>query len=134
MYSELGVLVCDDNPDDCFFLTRAFMRAGIDAQFSTVHGGEEAIEYLLGQCVHVGGRLPMLMLLDLKMPKVDGFGVLEWMRKHPSVRVVPVVVLSSSELPQDIDRAYELGCNAYIVKPHGSEEMDELYKGLPCSG
>src|SRR5690349_6929146 len=130
MYSHFCILVCDDNPDDCFFLTRAFLRVGINAQYSTVNSGEEAMEYLLGEGAHAGRRLPMLMLLDLKMPRVDGFGVLEWMRRQPSVKGVPVVVLSSSEMPQDVDRAYELGCNAYLVKPHGGGEMDEIVQAI----
>lgn len=130
VYSHFVILICDDNADDCFFLTRAFARGGINAQLDTAYGGKQAKEYLLGIGPYSNRRLPTLLLLDLKMPGFDGLQVLEWIRSHAALKGIPVIMLSSSELKEDVDRAFELGCNAYIAKPHGQDDMDGLVHGI----
>jgi CheY-like chemotaxis protein len=104
------VLVAEDSEDDLFLLTRAFRRAGLTHCLVPVADGEKAIEYLQGQ-----SPAPDLLLLDLKMPKVDGFGVLEWLQHRPELRM-PAIVYSTSEEPEDKQRAKQLGAADYLVK------------------
>src|SRR5947208_4646757 len=123
------VLIAEDDPGDCFLLQRAFTMAGVPATLHFVRDGQEAIDYLGGEAAF-GDRsahpLPDLMLLDLKMPRLNGFDVLEWLRKQPGLKRLLVTVLTSSDQPQDINRAYDLGANSYLLKPHNSQELSDL--------
>lgn len=126
MYRHVRILVAEDSEDDRYFLKRAFLKAGINAPMGFVEDGIKAIEYLGGKG-HFRDRadfpLPNLMIMDLKMPLVDGFGVLKWLREQPGLCQLPVLVLSSSQEPRDVDRAHELGANGYSVKPSNPGEM-----------
>lgn len=98
-----------------------------------VRDGEEAVAYLAGDGVYGDRRahpLPVLVLLDLKLPRRSGFEVLEWIRRHPMLRRLPVVVLTSSRETEDIDRAYSLGASSYIAKPVAHEGLLECVKTL----
>jgi len=106
------ILVADDSPEDRFLLGRAFARSGFGDVVSMVENGEAAIDYLSQK------PCPDLLLLDLKMPKVDGFDVLAWLQATPRLRELPVVVLSSSILPEDEAQAKALGAKDYLVKGH----------------
>jgi len=116
----MPILLVEDREDDVLLIKRAFEKAGIPQPVNVVRDGEEAKEYLAGQ-----GRfsnraehpLPWLVLLDLKMPKVDGFQVLTWLRGVPELRAMIVVVLTSSEAVRDVNEAYRLGANSFLVKP-----------------
>lgn len=123
MYRDVGVLVCDDSSEDALFLERAFRKAGINARLDAVTSGESALDYLLGRGTFTERKVPMLVILDVKMPGMDGFDVLAWVRGHPDLRKLPVLMLSSSGRDEDVDRAHELGCNAYAVKPHRLEDL-----------
>lgn len=125
------VLVAEDDPQDAFLLKRAFTRQGIDASVDFVCDGQEAIDYLEGEGSFAGQKkkLPSLLLLDLKMPRLNGFDVLQWLRGHAGLHRMPVVVLSSSALKRDVNRAYELGANSFIVKPG---ELTELQGLMEC--
>src|SRR6266852_4538612 len=104
-----------------FLLKRAFATARIPAIFQFVTDGQEAIDYLSGTNQYADRNeypLPDLMLLDIKMPRLDGFAVLDWLRKQPCLKRLPVTMFSSSDMEKDIDRAYELGANSFLVKPH----------------
>ena len=113
------VLLADDNEDDVLALRHALRRAGIDVPLQVVEDGEEAIAYLRGV-----GRfsnraefpLPDLFLLDLRMPKLDGFEVLEWLRQQPSLAPLRTIVLTASDDSFDVDRAYALGANSFLTK------------------
>lgn len=123
------VLIAEDDPSDVFLLQRAFTSAGIPANLHFVRDGQEAIDYLGGESKFADRGaypLPDLMLLDLKMPRLNGFDVLEWLRKQPGLRRLLVTILTSSDQARDIDRAYDLGANSYLLKPHGSQELSEL--------
>jgi len=123
------ILVAEDDPTDAFFLQRAFRRAGIPLMLHFVRDGQEAIDYLEGKGEFVDREthaLPQLLMLDLKMPRVDGFEVLAWLRKKRRLKELPVVIFSSSDEPEDARRAGELGANSYLVKPHSIEELMEL--------
>jgi CheY-like chemotaxis protein len=123
------VLVAEDDPSDVFLLQRAFAAASVPASLHFVRDGQEAIDYLTGEADYSDRAtypLPDLMLLDLKMPRLNGFDVLEWLRKQPGLKRMLVTILTSSDQARDIDRAYDLGANSYLLKPHGSQELNEL--------
>ena len=123
------VLIAENDANDVFLLRRAFAKAKVSAALHFVQDGQEAIDYLKGEAGfsdRVAHPLPDLVLLDLKMPRIGGSTVLEWIRQQTNLRSLPVIVLSSSNLQADIDRAYELGANSYIVKPHGHRELCEM--------
>jgi CheY-like chemotaxis protein len=123
------VLLVDDNPDDVLLMRRAFSATSVSAPLMVVNGGEAAINYLSGSAPYadrVVHPLPLLMLLDLKMPKVSGFDVLKWLRAQPSLKRLPVVVLTSSSDADDVNKAYDLSVNSYIVKPSSLKEIAEV--------
>src|SRR2546421_5940528 len=103
------ILVAEDDPYDAFLLKRAFIKAGIDVHMDFVEDGEETIHYLKGENGFSDRTLhpfPVLLLLDLKMPKMDGFDVLRWLKEQTGLKRLLVTVLSSSDHPEDINRAY----------------------------
>ena len=120
------ILLVEDREDDILLIQKAFAKAGISNPVHVVRDGEEAITYLSGE-----GPLPWLVLLDLKMPRKDGFEVLKWIRNVSGLRSVVVVVLTSSESVQDVNEAYQLGANSFLVKPLDFEnavQMGELIR------
>ena len=120
------ILIADDSDDDVHFIRRAFDRSGLINPIFVVNDGQQAINYLKGE-----GRfsnrdeypLPSLLLLDLKMPNKNGFEVLEWIRKQSSVKSLRVVVLTNSGMTSDINRAYRLGANSFMVKPVDKDQF-----------
>jgi CheY-like chemotaxis protein len=123
------VLIAEDDPSDVFLLKRAFTLAQVPATLHFVRDGQEAIDYLEGEAGfedRTKHPLPDLMLLDLKMPRLNGFDVLTWVRRRPGLKRLLVTVLTSSNQPDDINRAYDLGANSYLLKPHNSIELSEL--------
>src|SRR5437899_7130013 len=127
------VLIAEDDPSDVFLLQRAFNASGVPATLHFVRDGQEAIDYLGGEAKFADRGaypLPDLMLLDLKMPRLNGFDVLEWLRKQPGLKRLLVTILTSSDQARDIDRAYDLGANSYLLKPHGSHELTDLVNRL----
>lgn len=113
------ILLVEDNPTDQALTLRALRKGGIDYPVEVVHDGAEALEYLFCQGDYAGRAAdtpPLLMLLDLNMPKVGGFEVLRALRKDPRTRSVVVVILSSSSEERDLREAYDAGANSYVVK------------------
>jgi len=113
------VLLADDNADDVLALRHALRRAGIDVPLQVVEDGEEAIAYLRGVGKFSNRAefpLPDLLLLDLRMPKLDGFEVLEWLRQQPSLAPLRTIVLTMSDDVFDVDRAFALGANSFLTK------------------
>lgn len=128
------ILLVEDNPDDVLLLQRAFKKAGLSHSLQVVSHGEEAVDYLAG-----GGGFadraqhpfPALMLLDLQIPRRSGHEVLEWLRAQgEGLRRLPVVVFTSSREPRDINRAYELGANSYLVKPVSFDTLLDMVREL----
>ena len=127
------LLLVEDHPADVLLIRRAFKKAAIDIPIRAVGDGEEAIAYLSGAGVYADRDeypLPVLVLLDLKLPKKSGFEVLQWLREQPDLRRLPVTVLTSSKESSDIDRAYEFGANSYLVKPPAFDNLQELMRRL----
>lgn len=115
-------LLVEDDPNDVLMLEMEFRRAPLHIRLIAVEDGGEAAEYIEGKGVYANRRkypIPDVILLDLKMPRINGFEFLEWLRckSDRSHRFIPVVVMSSSGMREDIDRAYALGANSYLVKP-----------------
>jgi CheY-like chemotaxis protein len=129
MLNDVPILLAEDDENDICLMGRAFGRAGIPNPLQVVHNGQEAIDYLAGTgafAERTKHPLPGLMLLDLKMPWMDGFDVLKWLREHSEFDTMPVVVLTSSKLQADVDKSRQLGVYDYRVKPHGFDDLVRL--------
>ncbi len=127
------VLVADDNPDDIRLLQFAWARAKVSTPLHVLTAGEEVLDYLAGAGAFSDRRrfpLPRLLLLDLKMPRKDGFEVLEWIRSKPGVRRLPVLVLTASLHQQDVERALDLGASAFLIKPVELNRLIDLVKAI----
>jgi CheY-like chemotaxis protein len=128
-----AVLLVEDDPNDVFLTQRAFQKAGVANPLQVVNDGEEAVARL-SQMGRYGDRekypLPVLVLMDLKLPRKSGLEVLEWLRGQPGLRRLPVVILSSSKESGDVSRAYELGANSYLVKPVDFDSLLGMVKSL----
>ncbi len=126
MRRALNILVVEDNSDDVFLLEQAFRRAEARSRLISVPDGISALEYLTGQADYADRAIypvPDLLLLDLNLPRKNGFEVLEWLRSEPRYARIMVHVLTSSSRGADIERAYALHANSYTVKP---TRLDEL--------
>jgi CheY-like chemotaxis protein len=131
--SAVTILHVDDDSNDAVLFEHACQKAGIDCNLHNVEDGDQAITYLRGAeqfADRARYPIPTLVLLDLKMPRVNGFDVLAWVRGHRHLRAMPVVVLSSSNHDADVKRAYDLGANSYMVKPVGFESLVEIARSL----
>lgn len=118
--AAVRVLVAEDNEDHLFLTVRALRDLeGVVMEIDAVRDGEEALDYLYRRGRFEGRARPHLILLDIKMPKVDGLEVLEKIKRDAELQSIPVVVLSSSERREDIDSTYRLGGNSYVAKPSG---------------
>ncbi|SPE59122.1 Response regulator receiver protein (modular protein) [Verrucomicrobia bacterium] len=127
------ILVAEDDDNDALLLTRAFEKSGLEHSISRVADGQEAVDYLAGMTPFLDRTLfplPDLLLLDLKMPRMGGFEVLAWLGNRPDLQLLPVVVLSSSSLPEDIAKARELGARDYKVKPVEFADLVRLVQHL----
>jgi CheY-like chemotaxis protein len=127
------ILVAEDDPTDAFFLQRAFSKSGVAVTLHFVRDGQEVIDYLKGDAPFSDRQvypLPGLLLLDLKMPRLNGFDVLNWLKTKSNIKRLPVVVFSSSEEAKDVNHAYDLGANSYLVKPHATEDLLTLVERL----
>ncbi len=123
----------DDNPDDIFLTQRALKKNNIPNDVVVAHDGAEALEYLFGTGNYEGRDLndtPVVILLDLKMPRMDGLEVLKVIRLNEITRFLPVVVLTASSEEADIITSYKLGCNAYVRKPVDFDQFAEAVRQL----
>jgi CheY-like chemotaxis protein len=124
------ILVVEDNPMDLDFLLQAFEEHGVLNPVRVCRDGEEALEFIETHPTPDDTNLPLLVLLDLRLPKVDGIDVLRQARKHPVWKQIPFVVVTTSRENADISRAYELGVNSYIVKPVDFAAFAEVVKRI----
>lgn len=120
MTNSKTILLVEDNPDDIALTQRAFRKSNVLNRLVVVQDGVEALDYLFATGQWEGRpreAMPTLILLDLKLPRIDGLEVLRRLRSDPRTRLIPVVILTSSVEEQDVIRSYNLGCNSYIHKP-----------------
>lgn len=126
------ILLVEDNPDDLELALRALAKTNLANEVVTVRDGAQAIDYLMreGEYASRPAGNPAVVLLDLKLPKIDGIQVLEHIKAHPDLKSTPVVMLTSSKMESDLSRAYKLNVNAYVVKPINFSEFIEAVREL----
>jgi CheY-like chemotaxis protein len=133
MADQSVILLVEDRGDDILLVQRALARAKVVNPLFVVRNGEEAISYLRGEGQYRNRAeypVPDLMLLDLKMPGLDGFDVLKWVRSQPAFKALRIVVLTSSEQVYDVDKAYSLGANSFLVKPSSFDNYVEVLRAM----
>jgi CheY-like chemotaxis protein len=124
-----SILLVEDDADDVFFITDALRRSGVDLPVDVAHNGQEAIDYLSGATPpkeNGPGPQPRLVFLDLNLPYKTGLQVLKWIRQESPWKIIPVIVLTSSASETDIEQAYLLGANSYIIKPSDATKLREI--------
>jgi len=123
-----GILLVEDNPDDEALTVRALNKNKFKNEITVAHDGKEALDYLLCEGEYAGrdaGEMPQVILLDLKLPKIDGLGVLRRIRADERTKLLPVVILTSSNEEEDRIKGYGLGANSYVRKPVDFEQFVE---------
>ena len=130
--ADKPILVVEDDPDDLALILRSLKQFNVKNEITTVRDGVEALDYLFRTGPHEGRETvdPVVVVLDLKMPKIDGLEVLRRLREDERTKLLPVVVLTSSDEEKDIVRSYELGCNSYVRKPVEFAEFSEAVRKL----
>jgi two-component system response regulator len=125
------VLIVDDNPDDAKLAQRAFERVNPHSTVTTVASSPELVKYLEElDSSKSAASVPALILLDLKMPEMDGFAILEWMAKRPQLASIPVIVLSTFDDLHHVRQAYTLGARSYLLKPINTEPLRDALQSL----
>lgn len=128
---SMPILLIEDDYNDVLLIQRAFRKAEIQPPMSIVSDGDEAISYLSRKGMYADTQrfpIPLLVLLDLKLPRRSGLEVLAWLREQPELKRLLVVVLTSSQEDSDLAQAYDLGANSYLVKPINFQDFVELVK------
>jgi two-component system response regulator len=130
---DKAILLVEDNPDDVELTLRAFQKNNIRNQMVVVRDGAEALDYLFAAGAYADRNprhLPQVVLLDLKLPRVDGLQVLQRIRADERTRLLPVVILTSSKEEQDVIKGYQLGCNSYVRKPVSFDDFLDAARQL----
>ena len=131
--NESTILLVEDNPDDRALTLRVFRRANIANPVVVANDGVDALDYLFGTGAYAGrdtSEMPQVVLLDLKLPKLNGLQVLQRIRADPRTKFLPVVILTSSREEQDRTEGYALGTNSYICKPVDSVQFADAVRSL----
>jgi CheY-like chemotaxis protein len=127
------ILLVEDNPQDLELALRALEKAKVSNRIQVARDGAEALDFIFGEGSHAGRQLsngPKVILLDLKLPKVDGLEVLKRLKTDARTKMIPVVILTSSKEQRDLVESYALGVNSYIVKPVNFERFAEAVRDL----
>ncbi len=133
MSTPLEILLVEDNPNDAELAIRALKKRNLSNNLIHVQDGQAALDFLFCTGAYVdrdGSQLPKVVLLDLKLPKVDGITVLRRLRADPRTKLLPIVVLTSSREERDVIETYQLGANSFIVKPVDFENFSEAVSNL----
>lgn len=131
--NDQPILHADDDDNDVIFLNYAFKQANITNRLYSLSGGEQVVDYLSGQGEFADRALhplPGLVLLDLKMPRLNGLETLSWIRAQPALRPLIVIIFTASANQCDVDDAYRLGANSFLIKPAGTDRLTDLIKAL----
>ncbi|HWD91861.1 MAG TPA: response regulator [Verrucomicrobiae bacterium] len=129
----LGLLIVDDDENDRFLLQRAFEKLNVGYRIQPLRNGGEALAVIKGEGIYANRKaypFPSFILTDLKMPGGDGFEILSYLKEHPEILIVPVVMLSGSDDPDDVRQAYLLGASSFIVKPQGLDGLEGIVQKL----
>jgi two-component system response regulator len=127
------ILLVEDTPQDLELVLRALRKANLGNRIEVARDGVEAVEFIFGEGAHAGRRIedgPKVILLDLKLPRMDGLEVLRRLKSDPRTKTIPVVVLTSSKEQNDVVESYKLGVNSYIVKPVNFERFAAAVREL----
>jgi two-component system, response regulator len=133
MKAPLEILLVEDNPQEAELTIRALKKKTLANHFVHVHDGQEAVDFIFNRGQYKGSKayeMPKVILLDLKLPKLDGLEVLRQIRLDQRTKVIPVVILTSSQQDRDLIEAYALGANSYIVKPVDFEKFLEVVSNM----
>src|SRR5580765_327770 len=128
---ELKILLAEDDSNDAELFEAAIKRSGLATRLIVARDGQEAIDYLSGNepfADRARFPFPNLLIMDIRMPNVDGFHLLVWLRTHPQCSVIPTLIFSASDQPEDVRKAYQLGANSYITKPSQLNELVHLIR------
>jgi CheY-like chemotaxis protein len=123
------ILLVEDSEDNVFLVRHAMRKAGVTTPLEVVTSGEQALEYLGGSNGYSDWKqfpLPVIVLLDLKMPGMSGFDVLKWIRQRPGLKALRVAMLTSSDMPSEIKLAHDLGANIFLTKPVQLERLIQI--------
>ncbi|WP_339739392.1 response regulator [uncultured Sunxiuqinia sp.] len=130
---EVEILIVEDNPHDAEMALRALKKNNLTNNVLVVHDGEEALDFVFARGAFANRQnsvRPKIILLDLKLPKIDGLEVLKQIKSSPQNRVIPVIMLTSSKEESDLVKSYELGVNSYIVKPVDFDKFVEAIRDI----
>jgi CheY-like chemotaxis protein len=131
--NEVEILIVEDNPNDAEMALRALKKNNLTNKVEVVEDGEKALDFIFCRGAYADRKnapYPKIVLLDLKLPKVDGLEVLRAIKSDPVTKIIPVIVLTSSKEESDIVESYQLGVNSYIVKPVDFDKFVEAVNGL----
>jgi CheY-like chemotaxis protein len=131
MRSDLTILMVEDDPDDVVLLRTTLSRIGVNNPVQVVRGGDQAVQYLKGDGRYANRAefpFPGVIFSDLQMPRMSGFDVLRWLRGNPHCSAIPMIILTGSKIDEDIQQAYRMGANAYLVKPMDIAELQSMVK------
>jgi CheY-like chemotaxis protein len=132
MHKTTIILLAEDEANDVFMMQRAIRKMNLSISLQVAQDGYETIEYLSGQGKYADRELyplPSLILLDIKMPRKNGFDVLQWLKDDGTLTHIPVVMITSSAVKSDVDKAHELGASGYLVKPVDPKQLKALFTG-----
>ena len=127
MRSDVGILIAEDDDGHFSLIERNLFRSGISNEVTRFTDGQDTLDFLsqLKDSTNPNSKRPWLLLLDIRMPKVDGFEVLETMKADPTLKIIPVIVMTTAGNEQVVDKCHEAGCNVFIVKPVEYEKFME---------
>ena len=128
----ITILLAEDDDGHAVLVERNLRRAGVTNRIERARDGQDALDYLHGRGAHSGREPdgPLLMLLDINMPRVDGVEVLRQMKSSPSTSRIPVVMLTTTDNPHEVERCYDLGCSVYVTKPVTYDDLSEAMRRL----
>jgi CheY-like chemotaxis protein len=128
----ISVLLVEDDPGHAVLIQKNLRRGGLDAEIITVDDGKKAVDLIRGRAgaSAVGRHAPMIILLDLNLPVLDGYQVLKKLKNEAETRHIPIIMLTTTDTPHEVQKCYELGCNLYLSKPVDYETFTETIRSL----